>query len=386
MNVRKVQDCESGKDGLIKLVYTFFNVKLKRFLNLPPKEIPFIIMYLSKRCNSRCKMCDQWKTDEKTIEKEISTRNWLRIIDSITKLKPIMIVFTGGEPLARPDIFKIIAHLQKKDIRYHLCTNGTLINKSTLSMLKTYPPSSISVSLDGDNAKIHDELRGLDCFNTVLDGIRLLKRELPTTRVGINFLLCKKNFKNMTRMVTFAKGLGADRLNLQPIHTNLLHKDKALESFDGLLFLEQDISELRMELRKFRNVAARLGLKTNSARFLDKIPRLYDSSRKNNRDCHAGYVSIVIDPFGRVAPCANMDGMPCIHRDKVRDFRALMASPGYALLRKKVRICQASCWDTFNGELRLRFSIANIPLSSMNWLKDRKYYLGTAKRSGKGSQ
>jgi len=386
MVAKKLQDREQDDGGLMRLAYAFFDIKLRRFLNIPLKEVPFIILYLTKRCNLKCMMCDQWKTDKKTIEKEISTRNWLRVIDAAAKLKPMMIVLGGGEPLARPDIFQIITHLTKRNLRYHLCTNGMLLNKVNLSRLKAYPPSTISVSLDGNNAQVHNELRGVNCFSQVLNGIHLSKEELLTTRIGINFLLCKKNFKNLHRMVPFAKRLGVDRLNLLPINTNLLHRDKSLESFSGLLFLEKDIPELEKELTKFRNAAARWRLKTNSAIFLDRIPRLYDGKRKTNRACPAGYASIGIDSYGRMAPCADMDGISCIRNGKIKDFRTLMASPDYAILRKKVKHCQVNCWDTINGELSIRFSMANIPFSFMNWLKDTKYYIGSAKVSARDSR
>jgi len=315
-------------------------------------------------------MCDQWKAEESNSQ-ELTTKEWHSVIDSAAKMNTLLISITGGEPLLRPDIFQIIERINKNKINCHLCTNGSLLNSKTVEKLKESPPHSISISLDSNQAEIHNELRGKDCFNSAVNGIRLLKKHIPKIKIGINYLVCKKNFKNMGKMVLFAESLGVERLNIQMIHTNLQHKNKPLESFKGFLFTKEDIPQLRLEVKKFMTAISKTNLKTLSKTYIRGIPKMLNENNMRF-PCYAGYVSCAIDPFGRVSPCEEIDGAESVRDKPLED---IWKSSSFQELRGRAYRCTSNCWDTTHTELNIRGSIKGLVWESGQILNDIDYYL-----------
>ena len=209
------------KNEILKYVSNFCNVKISRLLNIPPSSMPIVLLWITNKCNLKCKMCNQWKSDKGILSEELSTQEWCSIVKSCAKMKTSIISITGGEPFLHPGIFTIIKNINDNGINCHICTNGTLLNKKTINRLAASPPDTISVSFDGHVPNIHNELRGKDCFNTVVDNIKLLKQEIPSIKISINHLTCRRNYKNICKMIWFAKRLGVDQLNIQPIHYNI---------------------------------------------------------------------------------------------------------------------------------------------------------------------
>ena len=348
----------------------FLDMKKCKRLCSVTKSIPFVFLWVTNQCNLQCKMCDQWKV-EGSNSQELTTKEWHTVIDSAAKMNTLSISITGGEPLLRPDIFQIIGRINKNKISCHLCTNGSLLDNKIVEKLKESPPHSISISLDSNEAEIHNEIRGKDCFNRVVNGIQLLKKHAPKIKIGINFLVNKKNFKNMDKMVLFAESLGVDRLNVQMIHTNLQHKNKSLESFKDLLFSKEDMPQLRLEIIKFREAISRTNLKTLSKTYIKGIPKVFNKNR-GGFPCYAGYISCAIDPFGRVSPCEDIEGAESV-RD--RPLEHIWKSPSFQELRKKVHSCTGSCWDTTHTELNIRCSIIGLVQEFGEIIKDINYYL-----------
>ena len=352
----------------------FLGLKMCRRFRLAPNSIPFLFLWVTNQCNLQCKMCDQWKIkkiNNKSFSGELSTEEWLSVIDSAAKMHTLSINVTGGEPLLRPDIFQILERIHKKGMSSHLCTNGTLLNKATVEKLMHSSPTSISVSTDSHEAKIHNELRGKDCFYDAVSGLKLLKESIPKTKIGINHLICKKNFQDMSKMIPFAERLGADRLNIELIHTNLQHKNKPLESFKGLLFSKGDMPQLRLEVTEFMRAISKTNLKTLSKTYVDGIPRVFNGNN-SMLPCYAGYVSCAIDPFGRVSPCEDVNGTESVRDKPLEDIWRVSS---FQKLRKEVRTCTSNCWDTTHTELNIRCSMKGMVQEFGQILKDAKYYL-----------
>lgn len=349
----------------------FVNVRKCRRQGISPNSILFLTLWVTNKCNLRCKMCDFWKTDPATFSQELSTEEWYSVINSAANMHTRIIVITGGEPFLRSDIFQILERIREKGMACHICTNGTLINKSTIEKLKHSPPTSVTISLDSAQAEIHNELRGADCFDTVVEGIRLFKRYLPRIKIGINPLLCKQNLCDIERIIPFAKSLGVDQIKFQPIHTNLQHRHKPLETFRNLLFSKDDLPELRAVIKKIIHAASRAQLHTISSTFAKGIPYLYNGEHPK-WPCYAGYISCAIDPFGMVSPCRDMDGIESVRNKPLEE---IWGSFSFQQLRQRVDHCTSNCWDTLNAELAIRCSGHGLLWEFGQILKELRYYL-----------
>ena len=346
-----------------------------RYLRRPPRRLPVLISYVTNECNLRCPMCSIWKRDEpKGHKDEMSGEEWRAVVRSAERLGTSLLVISGGEPLLKEGIFDIIREASGRGISVHLCSNGTTLTPENVDGLWEAGLDSISVSLDGWEAEIHDAIRGPGVFDKAVRGVLRLRERAPDIRIGINFVINKRNFRDMFRMVSFSESLGVAQLKPAPIHSNLQHKDKRPETYDELTFREGDLVELRVELRKLARALSRSPLSSTPLSFLAGTPDLYSKPRRFT--CFAGYAVCSINPFGFVAPCADMEGTVSV-RDEA--LESILRGDAFEELRRAVRRCERPCWDTANTVLSLRLGIRSLMRDFMRNWRDLDYYFG---RSG----
>lgn len=348
---------------------SFLHIKSCRKRQSAPSRVLFPVLWLTNRCNLRCVMCDQWKCSPENFDKELSSERWCGLIDELADMKASVIAITGGEALLRGDIFSIIEHIRKRGMSSHLCSNGTLLSRDVVVALRESGLTSVSISLDSDSADIHNSLRGVDCFDRVIEGIKILRAEAPEIRIGINCVISKKNLRGLRRIVRFVKKLGVMLIKFDPIHTNLMHRVKPRESFDGLLLDTEDVPALINEIEHIRTIAAQEGVTTNSERFFNGMTSTVEGHCPT-MPCYAGYISCAVDAMGRVSVCDDFDGCESI-RDK--SFRQIWMGAAMDEQRRKIANCPG-CWDTTHAEINLRclrpWSIANLKQIS----RDLKFY------------
>ncbi|MCX8172247.1 MAG: radical SAM protein [Archaeoglobaceae archaeon] len=189
-----------------KLTYegddSFIPEKLKEFSS---KLIPIIVWNISSRCNLKCLHC---YARTKVRKREISTEECERIIDNLAKFRIPLILFSGGEPLLREDIFEIVEYAKRKKIKVALSTNGTLINRDIAEQLKIF--EYVGISLDG--IRVHDEIRGVaGAFESALKGLKIANEVVLT---GVRFTLTKYNFLELPDLIKMIRGLEIPRFCL----------------------------------------------------------------------------------------------------------------------------------------------------------------------------
>jgi radical SAM protein with 4Fe4S-binding SPASM domain len=162
--------------------------------------------HITERCNWQCKHCYQ----EQEKSKELSLDELKNILESfvvflkdnkISKEKAILQI-TGGEPLLRNDCFEFFKeiHLKKDFFGWVLMTNGSLLNKSNVALLKKLGCYSVQVSLEGLKNE-NDKIRGAGTFDLITEKVKLLLSEkMPT---AISLTLTKRNYKDVFELATF---------------------------------------------------------------------------------------------------------------------------------------------------------------------------------------
>jgi MoaA/NifB/PqqE/SkfB family radical SAM enzyme len=359
--------------AMLKSALNFLDLKMARCLRRAPRTLPVLLLRVTDVCNLECRMCgDRWHRQVSGSRKQLSLDEWRGVIASARQLKCVVISLTGGEALLHGDIFRILEFIRKNGISSHLCTNGTLLDGDVVAKLAEAVPASVSVSLDSDESTLHNHLRGADCFDRVVEGIRRLRNAIPSTEININFLLCRLNYLKMGRMLRLAKEIGANQVSFAPIHTNLQHRHRPPGGIADLLFLPADLPSLDRELKGLSAVADATGIRVSSSDFIHGIPR-FVAGATNRHTCYAGYVSCVVDPWGGVSPCADIDGV-----QNVRDLplEEIWRSPAFNDLRRGVDTCHCSCWDTTNAELALRCSVLSAVKNLPRLLREFRRYRG----------
>ncbi|MBD3305209.1 12,18-didecarboxysiroheme deacetylase [candidate division KSB3 bacterium] len=160
-------------------------------LHFSQDKKPVIVYNCTQRCNLKCVHCYSHSSSDSLCQNELTTAEAKAFIEDIAAFGSPVILFSGGEPLMRPDIFELIDHACAQGLRAVLSTNGTLITEKTVKKLKTANISYVGISLDGIEGT-NDAFRGVPgAFDRALSGIRNCIQE--GIKVGLRFTINKRN-------------------------------------------------------------------------------------------------------------------------------------------------------------------------------------------------
>ncbi|MCK5568984.1 MAG: 12,18-didecarboxysiroheme deacetylase [Spirochaetes bacterium] len=159
-------------------------------LQFAENKKPVIVWNTGQRCNLRCVHCYSHSRN-KTYTGELTTEEGKNFIKDIAEFGCPVILFSGGEPLMRHDIFELIGHARGLGMRAVLSTNGTLITEESAKRLKGLGLSYVGISLDGLK-ETHDRFRGVkDSFDMAMAGLRNCRK--ANIKVGLRFTINNRN-------------------------------------------------------------------------------------------------------------------------------------------------------------------------------------------------
>lgn len=177
-----------------------------------PQMLRLLFWESTIRCNLSCAHCRRLEADD-AVKTDLSTAQAKELIEQTARLgraqqsMPIL-VFSGGEPLCRSDLFALIESAASKKVKCTLATNGTLIDETLADKIGTAGIERVSVSLDGATGDVHNKQRRLDgAFEAAVNGIRHLRdAAIP---FQINMTLTRHNAHQLDAMFALARELGA---------------------------------------------------------------------------------------------------------------------------------------------------------------------------------
>jgi radical SAM protein with 4Fe4S-binding SPASM domain len=146
-------------------------------------------------CNLRCIHCRRLDVLDKPDPNELDTEEAKDLIDQIAGFGRPVLIFSGGEPLVRRDLFLLAAYAKEKGLPIAIATNGTLVDALVARRLKNSGFYYASVSLDGSHAPTHDKFRGPGAFEKTLDGMRYMQE--AGIKVQVNFTVTKMNVREV---------------------------------------------------------------------------------------------------------------------------------------------------------------------------------------------
>ena len=167
------------------------------------RKIKHIRLSVTSNCNCNCIYCDHEgfvpKTSELTVEEITKLCKILAEILNVTRIK-----ITGGEPLCRKEIIRIIQKIHDlnlyKDIS--LTTNGLLLDKMA-KKLKNAGLNRINVSLCSLNSETYKKITCSDSLDTVIKGLKEAE-SVELYPIKINFVILKGlNDKELDDMINF---------------------------------------------------------------------------------------------------------------------------------------------------------------------------------------
>lgn len=155
---------------------------------------PVVVWNSTRSCNLRCIHCYTNAVCGSNPH-ELSTEEAMNFIDNLAEFKVPVLLFSGGEPLIRDDIFQLIHYTRSKGIRPVISTNGTLITPEKAKIIKDHGVAYVGVSIDGI-VENNDKFRGVKgAFWKALEGILNCKE--VDQKVGLRFTISKHTSKNL---------------------------------------------------------------------------------------------------------------------------------------------------------------------------------------------
>jgi Fe-coproporphyrin III synthase len=170
---------------------------------------PVVVWNCTRTCNLRCVHCYMESAAAK-YDNELNTEEAKGLIDDLAAFKVPVLLFSGGEPLIRPDFFDLASYAIDKNIRVTISTNGTLIDKKMAKEIKKLGVGYVGISLDG-MAELNDEFRNTPgAFKAALKGIRNCLD--VDQRVGLRFTLNRRNYSDLENILQLVEQEGIPRV------------------------------------------------------------------------------------------------------------------------------------------------------------------------------
>jgi radical SAM protein with 4Fe4S-binding SPASM domain len=174
---------------------------------------PVVFWNLTDRCNLSCTHCYSKSGPGRSTEGELATAEALSVIDDLADIGVPLILFTGGEPLLREDIWDLARHAKNRDLKMALSTNGTLITPDIARRIKDSGIEYAGISLDGAQAETHDRFRNsAGAFKQTITAFAACNK--AGLRCGIRVTLTKENCCELEALIDLALTLGASRFCL----------------------------------------------------------------------------------------------------------------------------------------------------------------------------
>ena len=178
------------------------------FLNQNYDENPFIVIWeLTRACQLHCLHC-RAEAQKHRHPLELSLEEGKKLIDDIYEMNNPLLVFTGGDPLERPDVFDIAEYAISKGIRVSITPSATPnVTKEAMKRAKEIGMARWAFSLDGHCAEIHDNFRGTaGSFDLTMKAIQYLHElDMP---LQINTVISRYNYPYLEEMAELIEKLG----------------------------------------------------------------------------------------------------------------------------------------------------------------------------------
>ncbi|MEE9398699.1 MAG: radical SAM protein [Dehalococcoidales bacterium] len=170
---------------------------------------PVVVWNCTRQCNLSCIHCYA-SADNKKAPEEMDTASGRTFIRDLADFGVPVILFSGGEPLLRKDLFSLASLAREMGIRVVLSTNGTLLTEKVAREIKKIDFAEVGISLDGIGAN-NDHFRGRNgAFEAALAGIR--NCVTLGLRVSLRLTITRFNYQAIPAIFQLVEDEGIDRV------------------------------------------------------------------------------------------------------------------------------------------------------------------------------
>ena len=299
----------------------------------PPETLSLFLTY---RCNLRCKMCGQWGMvgssrdyPPETLKAQLSLEEIEGLLSEVKAFKPNITLY-GGEPLLYKQWPEVVRRVKERGMRCNIITNGVLLYDHAEKMVEL-GVDEIIFSLDGPE-DVHDEIRGTPgTYEKAMKGFKEilgLKRQkgLKKPLVNISTAIFETNYERLDEVIRSAEGMGASSITFHHLifigretydrHDRIFQNHFSCSSHDWTGFIREKPPNINPDrliqvLKRIKSKETDIDVSVYPNLTDDEIQKYYktfdflpDSYR---RRCLSPWMVAYIFPDGSVRPCQSLN-------------------------------------------------------------------------------
>src|SRR5258708_6246114 len=168
-----------------------------------------LIAELTHRCPLHCVYCSN-PLELESRSNELSTELWSRVLEAAAELGVLQADFTGGEPLARPDIVELVRAARSAGLYVNLITSGLPLDEPRLASLVPAGLDHVQLSFQGAREETANEISGTKAHAQKLRVLEWLRQH--RVAVTLNFVIHHRNIDQLQEMLALAESSCATRI------------------------------------------------------------------------------------------------------------------------------------------------------------------------------
>lgn len=317
----------------------------------PVRGVPVVVWNVVGHCNLSCPHCYASASREPS-PRDLSPEEGLTLLTALADAGTKVVIFSGGEPLLRSDLFELIARAKSLGMVPQLSSNGVFIDSAVAARLKQAGVAYVGISIDGMR-DFNDRYRGLvGGFSRATAGIVASKR--AGLKTGLRITLSQINQAELEPLLEHATEIGVDRFYV----SHLLYAGRAFRM--GQDDLRPDESRALLE-RLFERALVQLETQTGpdivtGGNDSDGPALLQFIGRRFDREAAARVERLLLLRRGNSAgeKIVNIDSMGRVHPDQFwqaavlgdvrqQPFSEILEHPLRAQLAERTRHLTGRC-------------------------------------------
>jgi pyrroloquinoline quinone biosynthesis protein E len=262
-----------------------------------------LIAEVTHRCPLHCVYCSN---PLQLASAELSTADWASVLRQSGKLGMLHAHFTGGEPLARPDLTELIAAARASGLYTNLITSGIGLTDQHLQSLVDAGLDHIQISFQDSREGAANWIAGAKAHAHKIELSRSIRRH--KIAFTVNLVVHRQNLDHLEEMIEFIE-------QMQPQRVEIAHT----QYYGWALINRAALMPTRVQLERAVEIVAAAEKRLAGRIRIDSV--VPDYYAKYPKACMGGWGQrlMLINPAGKVLPCHAAEIIPGLEFENVKE-------------------------------------------------------------------
>jgi pyrroloquinoline quinone biosynthesis protein E len=264
-----------------------------------------LIAELTHRCPLHCVYCSN-PLELAAVSSELSMAEWVNVFQQCGKLGMLHAHFTGGEPLARPDLTELLAGASSAGLYTNLITSGLGLNETRLRSLVNAGLDHIQISFQDSREAAANWIAGAKAHAHKIELSRIIRKF--KVAFTVNLVIHRQNIDHLEEMIAFIEQLNPERMEI----ANTQYYGWALKNRAALMPSRAQIDKaVEVVAAAEKRLAGRIRIDSVVPDYYARYPKA----------CMGGWGRrlVLINPAGKVLPCHAAEVIPGLAFENVRN-------------------------------------------------------------------